>query len=384
MLPFRIQLAAAQGGRPARESSGYWQTYFVAVLAICVVGFGNIRAADVGASHPGSPGVTEVIDDMDAGTTSWTEAGGDAKFTLRAHDRMPQQGLRGSGCERFVIDALGGTSLYFSHPIEPAPIIDELRATVWVKSDRPGVQIMARVSFPRIIDPDTRRPATILVAGESSRKDDQWRELNLDDLPRRVQTQLPALRAKYGAEMDVNEATLDRILLNAFGGLGTTHLFIDDLSLVGAVPTTGNMLTAGEQSVLATPDEMPKRLPTHGEALPTGSPTIRLVGSVFEVNGQAFYPRFVEYHGEALSQLKALGVNGVRLTTVPDETFLREVNASGLWIVSPAGKRLGKVPAPEGVRFANLAFGDPDDKTLYLVSAKNLWRVRVKIPGLRP
>jgi gluconolactonase len=56
----------------------------------------------------------------------------------------------------------------------------------------------------------------------------------------------------------------------------------------------------------------------------------------------------------------------------------------GLWIISPDGKRLGKVPAPEGVRFANLAFGDPDSKTLYIVSAKNLWRIRVKIPGFRP
>jgi gluconolactonase len=56
----------------------------------------------------------------------------------------------------------------------------------------------------------------------------------------------------------------------------------------------------------------------------------------------------------------------------------------GLWIISPDGKRLGKVPAPEGIRFANLAFGDPDSKTLYLVSAKNLWRIRVKIPGFRP
>ena len=48
------------------------------------------------------------------------------------------------------------------------------------------------------------------------------------------------------------------------------------------------------------------------------------------------------------------------------------------------GKRLGKVPAPQGIRFANLAFGDPDGKTLYIVSAKNLWRIRVKIPGVRP
>jgi gluconolactonase len=56
----------------------------------------------------------------------------------------------------------------------------------------------------------------------------------------------------------------------------------------------------------------------------------------------------------------------------------------GLWIFSPQGKRLGKVPAPDGIRFANLAFGDPDGKTLYIVSGKNLYRIRVKIPGVLP
>jgi len=60
------------------------------------------------------------------------------------------------------------------------------------------------------------------------------------------------------------------------------------------------------------------------------------------------------------------------------------VATSGLWILSPAGKRLGKVPAPEGIRFANLAFGEPDRKTLYLVSAKNLWRLRVQISRPEP
>ena len=56
----------------------------------------------------------------------------------------------------------------------------------------------------------------------------------------------------------------------------------------------------------------------------------------------------------------------------------------GVWIVSLEGKRLGLVRAPEGIRFANLAFGDPDSKSLYIVSAKNLWRIRLKIPGIRP
>ena len=56
----------------------------------------------------------------------------------------------------------------------------------------------------------------------------------------------------------------------------------------------------------------------------------------------------------------------------------------GLWIVSPEGKRLGLVRAPDGIRFANNAFGDPDSKTMYLISAKNLWRIRLNVPGVHP
>jgi gluconolactonase len=75
------------------------------------------------------------------------------------------------------------------------------------------------------------------------------------------------------------------------------------------------------------------------------------------------------------------GPDGVR---VDSNGNVYAAATGGLWIISPAGKRLGKIPAPEGIRFANLAFGDPDGKTLYVVSAKNLWRLRVKIPGLSP
>ncbi len=56
----------------------------------------------------------------------------------------------------------------------------------------------------------------------------------------------------------------------------------------------------------------------------------------------------------------------------------------GVWVISPAGKRLGQIPAPEGMRFSNLAFGDQDSKTLYVVSPKTLWRIRLKIAGIRP
>jgi gluconolactonase len=54
----------------------------------------------------------------------------------------------------------------------------------------------------------------------------------------------------------------------------------------------------------------------------------------------------------------------------------------GVWIVSPQGKRLGTIVPAE--RVANLAFGDADSKTLYMVGGRSLWRIRVNTPGIRP
>ena len=54
----------------------------------------------------------------------------------------------------------------------------------------------------------------------------------------------------------------------------------------------------------------------------------------------------------------------------------------GIWIVSPRGKHLGTIVTPE--RVANLAFGDADSKTLYMVGGRSLWRIRVNIAGIRP
>ena len=63
---------------------------------------------------------------------------------------------------------------------------------------------------------------------------------------------------------------------------------------------------------------------------------------------------------------------------------LYSTGMGGVWVISPAGKRLGKIPAPEGMRFSNLAFGDQDSKTLYIVSPKTVWRIRLKVAGIRP
>ena len=54
----------------------------------------------------------------------------------------------------------------------------------------------------------------------------------------------------------------------------------------------------------------------------------------------------------------------------------------GIWIISPAGKALGRIHLPEVP--ANCAWGDADGKTLYITAVTGLYRIRVLVPGVRP
>jgi gluconolactonase len=54
----------------------------------------------------------------------------------------------------------------------------------------------------------------------------------------------------------------------------------------------------------------------------------------------------------------------------------------GVWILSPEGKHLGTIVGPEHPH--NLTWGDDDGRTLYLTAQTGLYRVRLKVPGVRP
>ena len=54
----------------------------------------------------------------------------------------------------------------------------------------------------------------------------------------------------------------------------------------------------------------------------------------------------------------------------------------GLWILSPEGRHLGTLHMPELP--ANFAWGDEDGRTLYLTARTGLYRLKLKVPGIRP
>ena len=55
--------------------------------------------------------------------------------------------------------------------------------------------------------------------------------------------------------------------------------------------------------------------------------------------------------------------------------------SGGVQVFAPSGKRLGTIEVPEVA--ANCAWGDKDNKTLYITASTGLYRVRLKIAGVR-
>lgn len=53
---------------------------------------------------------------------------------------------------------------------------------------------------------------------------------------------------------------------------------------------------------------------------------------------------------------------------------------AGVYVFSRVGKQISFIPIPEDM-VTNVAFGDPDLKTLYITSGKTLFRVRLNLPG---
>jgi len=262
--------------------------------------------------------------------TSWRDAGGDARYRIRDHRRVRGEAHTGDGCEKLTLVGLGGTRAYVAHDVGQPRVIDDLLPTVWVKSDRPGVQLLARVVLPRSTDPRTGRPLTTLVAGSSYTQVGHWQQLRIDDISRLLARQVPALRSELGPQIEPGGAYLDRVLLNVYSGPGTTTVWIDDLDIGGYV----------EASHAPGPTPLAKgSVPRPGWA-PLGDngspgPRVRLVGSTLQVDGRPFFPRIIQHRGEPFSMLQQLGFNAVWLERPPTAEQLAEASSLGLWLVAP-------------------------------------------------
>jgi gluconolactonase len=61
---------------------------------------------------------------------------------------------------------------------------------------------------------------------------------------------------------------------------------------------------------------------------------------------------------------------------------LYSAGPGGVWIFSPAGKHLGTIDLPNST--ANMNWGGPDAKTLYITDSGDIFRIHLNVPGVQP
>jgi gluconolactonase len=55
-------------------------------------------------------------------------------------------------------------------------------------------------------------------------------------------------------------------------------------------------------------------------------------------------------------------------------------NPPGIYVITPSGKLLGRIPVPEDL-ITNLTFGGPDKKLLYITAGKSLYKININVSG---
>lgn len=67
---------------------------------------------------------------------------------------------------------------------------------------------------------------------------------------------------------------------------------------------------------------------------------------------------------------------------VDEKGNLYSAGPGGVWIFSPEGKHLGTIRLPEKV--GNVAWGGSDRRQLYITASTSVYRIALKVPGIRP
>src|SRR5262249_25600629 len=164
--------------------------------------------------------------------TVWAPGAADAAYKETAH-RLSDEFAHGGHQSEFIeVQAQQGSHVHYTTPVGRAPAGDELTASLWVKANRPAVQLMARLALPHERAPKRLdQPLTTLLRGDVYTSAGRWQRLELRNPPRLVRQQQQLLRAELRRDVTVADAYVDQLVLNLYAGPGLTRVWTDDLEV---------------------------------------------------------------------------------------------------------------------------------------------------------
>jgi hypothetical protein len=289
----------------------------VVFAVLCVVCSAAVTSAEPqlpplpAASPRDQPGGAVLHQEFEAGRTTWRQEDSDATIDLKTHDRTNRAAHDGTGSEHFEFEAGAGSYLYYSHPLPRIPLAPELRAVLYIRANRPGAQFSARVVLPDDVDPETRQPSFVMLAGTVYDQTGRWQRLEIADFLGGVERQARILRAASNGRRKVGlkGAYLERLVVNLYGGPGATEVFLDDLTVS---PVPENLVVAADEPT------SPNR--SSGDAKTAAQP-VRLDRYRLSRDGFDWVPTIIRAPGADPTLLRRYGfdVLSVDMNTSPEK-----------------------------------------------------------------
>jgi hypothetical protein len=280
------------------------------------------------------------------------------KVQLKLHERTQGLAYAGQSAERIQFLATEhDTTIQIECPIPPARILDELQLSLAVYSNRPGLQLHARVVFPKQTDPQTGKPLTRLIKGDVLTKENSWQRLKCRTTDGEVAKHLILWRASLKpTELDARGMYIDRVVLQQTLGRGMTEILLDDLRLAPVVePEQGSIIPIEEF------EQRPR------------APRIDFQLDHLRVGGRPFFPIMVPYQREPVELFTQLGTNVVWVDNLNNRDLINSLNERGIWTTAwPPSAKSRKGDLLDG-RQANLVpFGAESEGILF-------WNLGVRI-----
>lgn len=268
--------------------------------------------------------------------TSWLRGEDNVRAEEKAHTLTSDYAHLGSTSEFIQLNCPQGKNdtnfANYYYPTQPAPISDDLVASVHVKANHAGIQLQARLVLPKERNPkQLDEPMTVILNGDVYKLTRRWQKMEIANPVKLVKEAQQLLRTQLRRDIDLTDAYIDRLILNLYTGAGQMDVYIDDLE-IGPVkmiqPPQPKVASKGTEGATTAQPKLPLP-PIRNER----GIKVHMEHDKLFVGGKPFFFRAIRYSDTPLKALRDAGFNTIVFEPdVPGER-IEEAIAHGFWIV---------------------------------------------------
>lgn len=281
-------------------------------------------------------------DSFEQGTMAWRSGTADAPFQENRHQISNTVAHTGTHSEHIHLIAKSGTNIYYWYGLPRAEIVEDMLISVWIKANRPGLKIAARVVLPRESNSkNLDQPVTMLVVGDMYVQSGQWQQLWLRNPLKEVASQASLLQGELNRKVNVEGAYFDQLQLNVYSGPGEHLVWIDDVEVSPVLN-------------ISTSEPKNTSTPTSITPMRSNTPLVELTRNKLMVNKQTFFMRGIRYTDtNSLKNLREIGFNTLWIDSKTPESVLTSAVREGFWLIPELRPPTGGLAALTSVSLRN-------------------------------